>query len=339
VNPVEECCFNKSGDVQTTAGLFVDDIIVTSVKLENLQSFEKALEKKYGQIKVKYGNMQPFLGMQFDFGNGFVHVDMLKFTKIVLDEFSDLEGLAETPAVVDLFNVDSSSTLLSPIERKRGYRGIQMLAWLSSHNRFELGPAVAFLKSRVSKLTQQDFSKFHRVIMYLRKYPTLRLRITGNTDYQMTAYIDTSYGVYESGHGNSGASFSMGTGTLFADSSKQKLITLSSTECELVGAVDKSKKLIWANQFLAHQRHDGSVQPAAIIMQDNQSTMKLMLKGRPLSQRTKHIDIRFFFLKERIDNGDLRIVYLRTEDMIADILTKALQGALFRRLRSLLLGE
>ena len=131
----------------------------------------------------------------------------------------------------------------------------------------------------------------------------------------------------------------MGTGTLFADSSKQKLITLSSTECELVGAVDKSKKLIWANQFLAHQRHDGSVQPAAIIMQDNQSTMKLMLKGRPLSQRTKHIDIRFFFLKERIDNGDLRIVYLRTEDMIADILTKALQGALFRRLRTLLLGE
>ena len=74
-------------------------------------------------------------------------------------------------------------------------------------------------------------------------------------------------------------------------------------------------------------------------MQDNQSTMKLIFKVRLLSQRTKHIDIRYFFLKERIDNGDICVKYLPTEDMIADILTKPLQGAMFRQLRALLLGE
>ena len=131
----------------------------------------------------------------------------------------------------------------------------------------------------------------------------------------------------------------MGTGSLFAESSKQKLITLSSTECELVGAVDKSKKIIWANQFLMYQRWNGSVQPPVILMQDNQSTMKLIFKGRSLLQRTKHIGIRYFFLKERIDNGDICVKYLPTENMIADILTKPLQGVAFRQLRALLLGE
>ena len=116
-------------------------------------------------------------------------------------------------------------------------RRVEMAAWLVGRNRFELGPAGAFLKSRVS-LTQQDVTKFKRVIMYLRTYPDLGLRITGNVDYQLTTYVDTPYGAYVSKHGCSGAFYSMGTDSLFAVSSKQKLITLSSTECELVGAVD-----------------------------------------------------------------------------------------------------
>ena len=243
-NPTEECCLNKPGVTQITAGLFVDDVLATSKSLENLEALKSTLESKYGQVKAKFGNVQPFLGMQFDFGTGHVSVDMIKFTNILLEEFKGIVGYAKTPAYNNLFSVDDTSIPLTPAESKRCYRGVQMAAWLVGRNRFELGPAVAFLKSRVSKLTQQDFTKFKRVIMYLRKYPDLRLRITGNVDYQSTAYVDTSYDAYASKHGCSGASYSMGTGSLFAESSKQKLITLSSTECELVGAVDKSKKIL-----------------------------------------------------------------------------------------------
>jgi hypothetical protein len=99
------------------------------------------------------------------------------------------------------------------------------------------------------------------------------------------------------------------------------------------------KIALWANNFAKYQRYDGKAQPPLIITQDNQSTIRLLLHGRPLSQRTKHIDIRYFFLKEKIDSGELIIEYLCTEDMIADILTKPTQGALFRRQRTLLLGD
>ena len=108
--------------------------------------------------------------MQFEFDSGHVFVDMIKFTNLFFLEFKDIVGFAKMLAYNDLFSVDDTSIPLTSSESKRCYRGVQMAAWLVGRNRFEIGPAVAFLKSRMSKLTQQDFTKFKRVIMYLRKY-------------------------------------------------------------------------------------------------------------------------------------------------------------------------
>ena len=68
------------------------------------------------------------------------------------------------------------------------------------------------------------------------------------------------------------------------------------------------------------------------------STMALVEKGRSTSERTRHINIRYFFVKDRVDSGEVRIEYCPTEDMLADLLTKPLQGDLFTRLRNLLLS-
>ena len=76
----------------------------------------------------------------------------------------------------------------------------------------------------------------------------------------------------------------------------------------------------------------------AIIYQDNMSTMALVEKGRSTSERTRHIDIQYFFIKDRVSNGDLRLVHLPTAEMTADILTKPLQGEAFKRHRSAILN-
>jgi hypothetical protein len=76
----------------------------------------------------------------------------------------------------------------------------------------------------------------------------------------------------------------------------------------------------------------------AVMYQDNQSTMALIKKGRSTAESTRHIAIRFYFIKDKVDSNELRIEYMPTEDMIADILTKPLQGELFRSLRKKLLN-
>ena len=78
--------------------------------------------------------------------------------------------------------------------------------------------------------------------------------------------------------------------------------------------------------------------PAAKIYQDNKSTIALITNGKSNSDRTRHIAIRFFFVADRISNKEIKIEYLRTGEMIADILTKPLQGALFVKLREQLLN-
>ena len=123
-------------------------------------------------------------------------------------------------------------------------------------------------------------------------------------------------------------------GALFAKSTRQKLVTKSSTESELVGLSDSVPQIIWTRDFLTSQ---GYPVRAATIYQDNKSTICLAEKGRSTSERTRHINIRYFFVKDRIASGEVRVEYLPTQLMVADILTKPLQGELFRRLRDALL--
>ena len=93
--------------------------------------------------------------------------------------------------------------------------------------------------------------------------------------------------------------------------------------------------VLWAREFLLSQGH---LLLPTVIGQDNQGVLSLLDKGRHGNQRTKHLNIRYFFVKDRIASGELTLVYVPTKHMIADILTKPLMGALLIQLRGLLLG-
>jgi len=107
-------------------------------------------------------------------------------------------------------------------------------------------------------------------------------------------------------------------------------------EGEQVSLSDNSSQVTWTREFLISQGYD--VGPA-IIYQDNQSTMALVRKGHSTSERTRHIKVRYFFIKEAIDNNEIVLQYLPTDQMLADILTKPLQGEKFRGLRKLLMNH
>jgi hypothetical protein len=74
------------------------------------------------------------------------------------------------------------------------------------------------------------------------------------------------------------------------------------------------------------------------VFQDNQSSMALIKNGKSNSERTRHIAIRFFFISDRVNSNEIKLQYMETENMLADVLTKPLQGELFRRLRDQLLN-
>jgi len=76
-----------------------------------------------------------------------------------------------------------------------------------------------------------------------------------------------------------------------------------------------------------------------ILFQDNKSTMLLLNNGKASSsKRTRHLNIRYFFLSDRIANGELRVEFCPTDDMVADYFTKPLQGEKFRKFRKTIMN-
>jgi hypothetical protein len=129
---------------------------------------------------------------------------------------------------------------------------------------------------------------------------------------------------------------SIGMGSITGISKKQKINTRSSTESELVGVHDVAPQMLWTRYFIEAQ---GYKLKESILNQDNMSAMLLETNGKESSsKRTKHINVRYFFIKDRVGAGEITIKNCPTNDMLADHFTKPVQGSQFRKLRSKIQG-
>ena len=129
---------------------------------------------------------------------------------------------------------------------------------------------------------------------------------------------------------------SLGKGVVYGTSVCQKLNTKSSTEAELVGVNQVMPQVLWTRYFLEAQ---GYGVKDNIAFQDNQSAMLLENNGRASSgKRTRHINIRYFFVADRVAAKELSIEYCPTGEMVADFFTKALQGTPFRKFRNYIMN-
>jgi len=149
-------------------------------------------------------------------------------------------------------------------------------------------------------------------------------------------YVDASFAVHSNMRGHTGGGLTMGRGFPIVSSTKQKLNTRSSTESELVGVDDMMSSIIWTRYFLKEQGYDVYDN---IIFQDNKSSILLERNGKLSSgKRTKHINVRYFFITDRISKGEVRVEWCPTGDMVADFMTKPLQGSTFKKFRDLIMG-
>lgn len=149
-------------------------------------------------------------------------------------------------------------------------------------------------------------------------------------------YGDAAFAVHPNMRSHTGGTMTMGKGSIINISTKQKLNTKSSTEAELVGADDLASQILWTNYFLDAQEYDVK---ETVLYQDNKSTMLLLNNGKSSSTKhTRHLNIRYFFLCDRIANKELKVEYCPTDDMLADYFSKPLQGIKFKKFRKAIMN-
>ena len=336
-NPLDICVFNRTDESgkQCTIVVHVDDLMITCKNEATIDKVIADLTERYKDVTVKRGSVHSYVGITFDFtAKGRVKLTMDGYVRDTLRLY-EVQGKAATPAGENLYKIDTNSLALDADRVTEFHSRVAKILYLAKRVRPDLLTATIFLATRVQSPTEDDWSKLNRLLKYLNATPGLGLVIEPDTVLNVSAYVDAAYGVHADGKSHTGSIITLGKGAVYVKSSKQKLVSKSSTEAELIALSDSSSQVIWTKNFIAAQGH--SERPATVY-QDNMSTIAMADKGRSTSERTKHIHVRYFFIKDAVERGEIKIVYKPTGQMVADLLTKPLQGEQFRRLRALLLN-
>jgi hypothetical protein len=150
-------------------------------------------------------------------------------------------------------------------------------------------------------------------------------------------YVDALFTMHPNMCGHTGGGLTVGRGFPISVLPKQKLNTRSSTESELVGIDDLVPIICWTHYFLLSQGYEIIEN---LLLHDNKSSILLEQNGKALSgKRTRHINIQYFFITDLLNMKEISIDWCHTKKMVADFMTKPLQGSQFRELRDYIMGR
>jgi hypothetical protein len=336
-NPYDHCVVNKMiNGKQCTIGWHVDDLKISHVDSKVVDRVIDMLDREFGKetpMNKSRGKVHDYLGMILDFSKpGELTIDMVDYIKTIIAGMpKDMEGTAKIPAGSYLFKVSDNPVLLDKDTAETYHRMVMQLLYLCQRGRPDVRTAIAFLTRRTTAPDSDDYKKLTRVMQYLQGSLDLKLTLSADGSGLVQWWVDAAYGVHYDMKSHTGGTLSLGKGSVYSYSSAQKLVSRSSTEAEVIGVDDLMPQMMWTGYFLKAQ---GVAVVDTVLYQDNKSSMLLEKNGRASSgKRTRHIDIRFYFVADRVASGDLRIEHCPTEEMVADYFTKPLQGALFYRLR------
>ena len=199
-------------------------------------------------------------------------------------------------------------------------------------------PDLAFVVSLISRFMERP-TELHqqvvkRVLRYIKGTTELGISYQRGEEEKLAAYTDSNYaGDTEDRKSTSGYAFLLSSGAVAWSSKKQPVVTLSTTEAEFIAAASCACQSIWMRRILDVLGLEQS--KCTDIFCDNSSTIKLS-KNPVMHGRSKHIDVRFHFLRDLTMDGIVKLEYCGSKDQLADIMTKPLTLEVFTRLRELL---
>ena len=199
-----------------------------------------------------------------------------------------------SPAKLNFFDEVIDSPLLNDEMKKLFHRHVAQLLYVTKRFRFDCLLAVNVLCSKVQSPTESDDANLDRVYKYLIETQTKFICMKRGGKLNPRLYIDASFGCHPGGLSRTGVVLWMAGACVGAWTSRQNIVTKSSTEAELVGLTDGSGHGIWARNWLIRQ---GFSPFTLVIYQDNQSVIALTACDGGPSQRTKHIGIKYFYIR------------------------------------------
>ena len=309
----------------TILAIHVDDCLITGSSTKLISSYKSKLNERYSLTDL--GPVHWLLGIKITRSRQArtISLSQTSYIDAILSRFflSDAKPVATpiTPGTI-LSKADSpiDDTEMVRMSKTPYREAIGSLMYAAVATRPDITFAVSALSQFLENPGEVHWEAVKRVFRYLAGTKTLSLTY-GNERHELLGFTDADGSSQEHRHAISGFAFLIDGAAVSWASRKQELVTLSTAEAEYVAATHAAKECIWLRRLM--KPFFGPLSTPTTLYCDNQAAIHLATDDN-YHARTKHIDIHFHFIRQTIADGHTKITYRSTQDMTADILTKAL---------------
>jgi hypothetical protein len=324
----EHTLFTKAeeGGKFLVVSVYVDDLIYSGNDETMFKRFKHSMKQEFDMSDL--GRMKYFLGVEVVQGSEGIFINQRKYANEVLERFGMEQCNPVKNPVVPGFKLgkDEDGTSVDATTYK------QMVGSLMYLNATR--PDLAYVLSLISRFMERS-TKLHqqaikRVLRYLKGTAELGIFYKRGEE-KLMAYSDSDYaGDIDDRKSTSGYVFLLGSGAVAWSSKKQPVVTLSTTEAEFIAAASCACQSVWMHRILEKLGHEQN--KCTVVFCDNSSTINLS-KNPVLHAKSKHIDVRFHFLRDLTKDGVIKLEHCDSKDQIADIMTKPLRQHVFLKFR------
>lgn len=316
----EPCVYTrKTGKDMIILAVYVDDILIFYSNEKEMQKVKQELTSKFEMKDL--GKAELFLGMRVKQTNSYIKIDQEDYVDKVLRRFN-MENCkpVSTPAVPGQ-RFSKPEEPYTPNESIPYRELIGSLMYIAVCTRPDIAHSVNFMSQFNNCYEDVHWIATKRILRYLKGTKSMGLIFSKNNQGDIKGFADADHaGNPIDRRSYSGNVFTMSKGAISWQSSKQRSIALSTAEAEYISLSEASKEAIFLRRFLKEIM--GKEELPIVIHTDSQSAMAIA-QNPVHHQQTKHVDVRYHFVRETIEEGAVTLRYLETKCMIADALTKA----------------
>lgn len=304
--------------------LYVDDFAMAGSKQSMVDTVKETLSLRF---KTKLmGPLKHFLNIRVERDGKYIWIDReAKIDEFIIKHKMENCKMYDMPSNERLSDREEE-TLLDADGTTKYMQLVAGLNYLAQVTRPDIAFAVNQCCRFMSKPKSSHLTALKRIIGYLRKTKSLKLRLGG--DMEMKCFVDADWnGCVETSRSSSGYVVMFG-GAVVWSAIRQKRVSLSSMESELMALTHSVQGVIWCRRLL--QDLGFTKDTPTRILEDNQSVLDTM-KQKRFHGRAKHIDHKFYFVRDEIDNQTLTLEHVQGTENTADIFTKPLNGTTLKK--------
>lgn len=307
-------------NITTYLLLYVDDILIVSSNMQEIEKIKSILNKEFHMQDI--GDLKAFLGINVRRTKDGIYLSQRDYIINLLNRFNMTECKSiKTPMESRKFNINGTNEH----NDKRPIRElIGCLMYLMLATRPDLSMSINLCSRYQGNPTEELWKSLKRILRYLQGTMNLELFYPKNSE-KLIGFVDADWaGDEEDRKSTTGYLFKVFGCTVTWSTKKQSTVATSSTEAEYVALAESVKEGIWLSKLLNDL---GFTQSQFVMFEDNQSCIKLTKRWD--HKRLKHIDVKYNFIKDLVIEKMVLVEYVRSNEQIADILTKNLPGDLF----------